>query len=52
MFAATYIHPDSEGQATLTRIETRILNSYNKNSIQAAPLYLLKHALENITLTQ
>jgi len=43
---------DTEEPITISRLETWLYSSYNKNSVQSAPAFLLKHALENTTLTQ
>lgn len=52
VYEATYIRSDIDDPTTISKLETWIINSYNKNSIQATPLLLLKLALDNITLTQ
>lgn len=45
-----YPHSNSDGCAIISRIETNNLSCYNKNDIKAAPLLLLKNALDNISL--
>lgn len=45
-----YEHPDSQGMALIQRIEERVICTYNKGQIEAAPLLLLKNALDNISL--
>jgi hypothetical protein len=43
---------DTEEPVTISRLETWLYSSYDKNSVQSAPAFLLKYALDNITLTQ
>jgi hypothetical protein len=45
-----YNHPDSQGYATISRIEDRSLLNINVNDSNSAPLHLLENALTNISL--
>jgi len=46
----SYIHPDSQGMATISRIEENDICTYKKWDERAAPLFLLKHAINNIDI--
>jgi hypothetical protein len=52
VYEAYYIHPDSENQALISRIETEKISSYNVNELKAAPLMLLNYALNNIKIKE
>lgn len=52
VYEAYYIHPNSNTQTLISRIETEKINSYNINEIKAVPLMLLYHALNNIKIKE
>lgn len=44
----TYIHPQSEGSATISDIDCKLIKEINIHQEEAAPLLLLEAALNNI----
>ena len=45
-----YIHPESKDHALIPKIEVRERRKFLRNQEKAAPLFLLKHAINNIHL--
>jgi len=45
-----YIHPQSDGMATISQIDYELVCSFGVNELIAAPLFLLENALNTIKL--
>lgn len=46
----SYIHPDSQGSATISRIEETLIRTYHILDMTASPLILLNHMFNTIKI--